>query len=178
MPGGSTRTKTTWLSAEEQRAWRAYQLMTHLLDDALDRQLLQQAGMPHVYYGILVTLSEAPGQSLRMSELASVLRHSPSRMTHAIRSMESNGWVRRAPCPTDRRGQVAKLTAAGRRALEGAAPGHVAEVRSRVFDRLTDAQVEQLREICETLLDGLDPVTRPEVDADDRTGASAAGPSA
>ena len=176
MAGGSTRTK--WLSADEQRAWRAYQLMTHLLDDALDRQLIQQAAMPHVYYGILVTLSDAPGQSLRMSELASVLRHSPSRMTHAIRSMESNGWVRRAPCPTDRRGQVAKLTSAGRRALESAAPGHVAEVRARVFDRLSAAQVEQLREICEALLEGLDPVARPEIDADVPTGASVAGPSA
>ena len=152
-PSGSP---TRWLTPEEQATWRAYILMTRLLDDSLDRQLQQRAGMPHVYYGILVTLAEAPGHSLRMNELAAIMRHSPSRMTHAIRSMETNGWVRRAPCPTDRRGQMAKLTAAGRRALQVAAPGHVDEVRSRVFDQLSVEQVAQLHQICTTLLDGLD----------------------
>ncbi len=146
-----------WLDDEEQRAWRAFLLTSQLLDQALDRQLQRDAGMPHAYYSVLVTLSEAPDRSLRMSELARRLRYSQSRLTHAVSSMERSGWVRRAVCPSDRRGQIACLTDEGLEALAAAAPGHVREVRARVFDRLSATQVRQLRRICETLADGLDP---------------------
>ena len=52
-----------WLSDSEQSAWRALMLTFQLLDESLDRQLLRVANMPHTYYGILVALSEAPGES-------------------------------------------------------------------------------------------------------------------
>ncbi|MCU1426443.1 MAG: MarR family transcriptional repressor [Actinomycetia bacterium] len=145
-----------WLTDDEQATWRSYLLTTQLLDEALDRQLQRDAGFPHAYYGILVTLSEAPQRSLRMSELARRLRYSQSRMTHAVTSLERSGWVRREACPSDRRGQLAVLTPAGMDALKAAAPGHVAEVRARLFDRLTPTQQAQLRDICDTVLAGLD----------------------
>ena|SRR5689334_1941605 len=147
---------TQWLTDEQQAAWRAFVMTTQLIDEALDRQLQRDAGMPHAYYMILVALSESPKHTLRMSDLAALLRYSQSRMTHAVARLEREGWVRRQQCPTDRRGQLAVLTDKGMRALESAAPGHVAEVRARLFDRLTPAQVRQLREICEAVLDGLD----------------------
>ena len=146
-----------WLSDDEQATWRSLVLLNQLLDEALDRQLQRDAGMPHAYYQVLVALSESDSGQVRMSDLARFLRYSPSRLTHAVASMERRGWARREPCPSDRRGQLAVLTPAGRRAIQGAAPGHVAEVRSRVFDRLSDEQAAQLRTICETLLAGLDP---------------------
>jgi hypothetical protein len=37
------------------------------------------------------------------------------------------------------------------------APGHVAAVREHLFDRLTPEQVAALGEICDAVLDGLDP---------------------
>ena len=151
MPSG-----TGWLTPEEQATWRAFLLVSQLLDEALDRQLQRDAGMPHAYYGILVRLSEAPAMTLRMSELAGALRYSQSRMTHAVRSLEGSGWVRRQRSPDDRRGQLAMLTDEGREVLERAAPGHVAEARRQVFDRLSTEQVTELRHICETLLAGLD----------------------
>ncbi len=146
-----------WLDEDEQRAWRAYLLSSQLLDQALDRQLQRDAGMPHAYYAVLVALSEAPDRALRMSDLARRLRYSQSRLTHAVTSMERSGWVQRHVCPTDRRGQTATLTDGGMQALTDAAPGHVSEVRANVFDRLSTTQVRQLRRICETLADGLDP---------------------
>ena len=146
-----------WLSDEEQRAWRAFMLASQLVDQALDRQLQRDVGMPHAYYAVLVTLSEAPERALRMSDLARRLRYSQSRLTHAVSSMERSGWVCRQVCTSDRRGQTAMLTDDGLRALHDAAPGHVREVRANVFDRLSDTQVRQLRRICETLADGLDP---------------------
>ena len=146
---------TRWLDAREQKAWRALMLTTHLLDETLDRQLQRDAGMPHAYYGLLVRLSEAPERTMRMGELASWMHYSQSRLTHAVTSMERSGWVARRSCPTDRRSQLVTLLDAGLEALRVAAPGHVAEVRAAVFDKLSAAQVEQLREICEVLLVGL-----------------------
>jgi len=147
-----------WLNPEEQAAWRAYLLSNQLLDEALDRQLQRDAGMPHAYYWILVALSEAPDRTLRMSDLARRLRYSQSRLTHAVTSMERRGWVHRRRCPSDARSLLATLTPEGMRTLVDTAPGHVEEVRSRVFDRLSPEQVTQLKEICELILDGLDPL--------------------
>lgn len=144
----------TWLTDDEQAAWRAFLLARQLLDDALDRQLQHDSGMPHAYYMILTTLIEADGHAMRMSELAAELRFSPSRLTHAIASIERSGWVVRRACPTDKRGQVAQLTKAGVRVQHAAAIGHVAEVRARLFDQLTSSQVDQLRRICTAIAGG------------------------
>lgn len=144
-----------WLSAEEHEAWLGLVRLVTLLPGALDRQLREEAGIPHVYYQALALLSHAPGQSLRMSELARLTGTSVSRLSHAVASLEERGWVERRPCPTDRRGQLAHLTDAGRAVLVATAPGHVAEVRRRVFDRLSPAEVEQLAALTDRLLAGL-----------------------
>ncbi|MEO6125314.1 MAG: MarR family transcriptional regulator [Ilumatobacteraceae bacterium] len=141
-----------WLTDDEQRTWRSFMLATQLVDETLDRQLQRDANMPHAYYGVLVALSEAPDTTLRMSDLAHHLRFSQSRMTHAISSMERSGWAVRRKCPNDRRSQLVSITPTGSEVLRETAPGHVAEVRSVLFDKLSDEQVEQLRTICATLL--------------------------
>lgn len=146
-----------WLDDEEQYAWQSYLHATTLLEDHLDRQLQRDAGMPHVYYGLLVQLSRAPRRRMRMTELAQNAKITRSRLSHAVARLEKNGWVRRENCPQDKRGQNAHLTDEGLRVLEKAAPGHVAAVRGALFDRLTAEQVRQLAEICRVVADGLQP---------------------
>jgi DNA-binding MarR family transcriptional regulator len=141
-----------WLTADEQRAWRAYLEATVMLIDALDRQLQRDAGIHHGYYEILVRLSEAPDRQMRMSDLADATRSSRSRLSHAVARLEERGWVRRVEFPADRRGQVAQLTDAGFHALADAAPAHVETVRHYVIDPLSDAQIDQLAEISERIL--------------------------
>ena len=142
---------TRWLDEDEQRAWRALLAMVEALQSGLDAQLQADSAMPHGYYELLVRLSEAPGRSLRMSALAEASGSSRSRLSHAVGQLEQRGWVRRETCATDRRGQVAVLTDDGFAALEQAAPGHVAEVRRLLLDRLTPQQVRQLRRIGEAV---------------------------
>lgn len=144
-----------WLSPDQQRAWRNYIEATTLLLDALDRQLQRDAGMPHGYYEILVRLSERPDRTMRMSELAEATRSSRSRLSHAVSRLEERGWIVRRDCETDRRGQLAELTDPGLAALEQAAPGHVAEVRKHVIDRLSHDQVTQLADIADVIAAGL-----------------------
>jgi DNA-binding MarR family transcriptional regulator len=141
-----------WLSAEEQRAWRAYLESAKVLFDALDRQLQREADMPHAYYEILVRLSEADGRALRMSELADITLSSRSRLSHAVARLEERGWVLRENCATDRRGQVARLTDAGFDVLAAAAPGHVDAVRECVIDALSPDQLRHLAEIGEAII--------------------------
>jgi DNA-binding MarR family transcriptional regulator len=144
-----------WLTDAEQRTWRAFLEATQRLNLQLDRELWQQAGMPLAYYQILAMLSEVPDRSLRMSELAAITQSSQSRLSHAIARLERKGWVRRKPCPEDRRSTFAQLTEEGFAALAAAAPGHVRTVRRYLFDRLTPEQVDQLHEITRAVLEGL-----------------------
>lgn len=155
---------TRWLDSEEQRTWRSYMAAARLLFDQLDRQLQRDAGLPHTYYEILVRLSEAPGRTLRMSELAATSLSSRSRLSHAVARLEEAGWVVRRACPTDRRGSFAHLTDAGMKRLAQAAPGHVEAVRTHLFDPLTREQQAALREISDTLLAHLRDGDRPPPD--------------
>jgi DNA-binding MarR family transcriptional regulator len=144
---------TRWLDDEEQRAWRSFLRAAAAIDEALDRQLQRDAGMPHAYYQVLAMLSEAPDRTLRMSQLAEQTTSSASRLSHAVARLEEKGWVRRDKHPTDRRGSLAVLTDDGWEALRAAAPGHVTAVRQVLFDRLDPGQATQLRAITDRLTD-------------------------
>jgi len=146
-----------WLNDEEQRTWRAYLHATMLLEDHLDRQLQRDAKMPHVYYGLLVQLSQAPRRRLRMTELARNAKITRSRLSHAVARLEQHGWVRREDCPSDKRGQNAILTDEGFEVLKQSAPGHVTAVRQALFDRLTPEQQQSLGEIMRIIAEGLQP---------------------
>ncbi|WP_338897425.1 MarR family transcriptional regulator [Streptomyces sp. TG1A-60] len=139
---------TRWLTPEEQRAWRSYVAASSLLEDALDRQLQQEAGLPHLYYSVLAALSEVPERRMRMTDLAESLKITRSRLTYAVTRLEKDGVVRREECQWDKRGSVAVLTDEGMALLERAAPGHVEMVRKAVFDHLGPEQIGQLEEIC------------------------------
>jgi DNA-binding MarR family transcriptional regulator len=159
MPGTTgelaPRAEPRWLDGDEQLTWRAYLLSTRLLMEQFERDLQADAGIPLMYYEILVRLSEVPDRTLRMSQLADELLASRSRLSHAVARLEELGWVRREQCPSDRRGALAVLTDAGYRALEGAAREHVESVRRHLFDQLTPAQLAKLREVSEILRDHL-----------------------
>ena len=113
--------------------------------------------MPHIYYGLLVQLSQAPRRQMRMTELAKNAKITRSRLSHAVARLETNGWVRREDCPSDKRGQNAVLTDEGYEMLRRSAPGHVRAVRQAMFDRLTPEQVRSFGEIMQVVADGLEP---------------------
>lgn len=130
----ATDTQTVWLTAPQQRAWRAYINGSTLLFERLDRDLREQFDVSLPEYEILVRLSEAPEHCLRMAVLASSVSHSRSRVTHTIARMEGKGLVARRACPTDRRGVIASLTARGLDSLVAAAPVHVEGVRQHLVE--------------------------------------------
>ena len=74
--------------------------------------------------------------------------------------MARRGLVVKEDCPEDRRGAYVTLTAEGRKAIEDAAPAHVALVRRLVFEKLSPAQVSSLASINELVLAQLDGTGR------------------
>ncbi|MFE9186463.1 MarR family winged helix-turn-helix transcriptional regulator [Micromonospora haikouensis] len=143
---------TRWLTDGEQEIWQRILAVLTLLPAELDGQLQRDADLTHFGYGVLAMLSETPGRSRRMSELAALVNGSQSRLSHLVGRLERRGWIRRERADDDGRGSVAVLTDAGYAHLAAAAPGHVALVRSLVFDALTPAQIMQLGEITAALL--------------------------
>jgi DNA-binding MarR family transcriptional regulator len=172
--------ETRWLSADEQRTWRAYLAATRLLAARLERELQRSAGFPHAYYEILVRLSEAPLRTMRMSDLANAADSSRSRLSHAVARLEETGWVVRDGCPSDRRGSFARLTDEGFAALAAAAPGHVESVRRHLFDPLTPEQADELGEICRIVVASLrdGESCSDSLDAPPGTGGPQAAPAA
>jgi DNA-binding MarR family transcriptional regulator len=133
-----------WLSAEEQAAWRPFVALLLRLPGALDAQLQKDSGVSQFEYMVLVSLSEAPDRTLRMSDLARMASGSLSRLSHVVSRMESRGWVRREPCPADGRFINAVLTEEGWAKLVDTAPGHVAAVRRLLVDVLSPEEFRTL----------------------------------
>ncbi len=123
----------------------------------LDSQLRRDASLSHFDYQVLAMLSEAPERTLRMTALASLTNATLPRLSHVVGRLEGRGLVERRPCAEDRRATNASLTAVGWDKVVETAPGHVATVRHHVVDALSRAQVGQLRDICEAILERVDP---------------------
>lgn len=129
-----------WLSADEQRVWRNYLVMTARLQSAMSRQLQADCGLSLADYDVLVALDERPG--CRIAELGERLGWEQSRLSHQLSRMRTRGLIARTGATDDRRAATVDLTADGRAALASAAPGHAELVRSVVFE---GASVTQLR---------------------------------
>ena len=136
-----------WLSAAEQRAWRAFLGLHRELNARLNRQLQSESGLSLSDYEVLVVLSESDEGRMRPFELCDFLQWEQSRLSHHIRRMESRGLVSREGCTGDGRGAFVVLSECGRKAIEGAAPSHAASVREMLFDAMTPEQVAVLEEV-------------------------------
>ncbi|MDO5092163.1 MAG: MarR family transcriptional regulator [Propionibacteriaceae bacterium] len=144
-------TGVQWLDDDQQRIWRAWLRATHRVQSYLDADLRRE-GLDLAEYEILVTLSEAPEQQLRMSELAHAVSQSRSRLTHTIKRLEARGHAERINCADDGRGVLAALTPAGVAFLEDVAPGHVSAVRRIIIDVVEPSDLETLGRACEAIL--------------------------
>jgi DNA-binding MarR family transcriptional regulator len=143
---------TNWLSDEEQRAWRAYRRMVLLVDAEVARELSRDSGLSMPDYQVLSALSESDDLRCRLSELATNMQWSASRLSHHVSRMEQRGLVQRADCASDARGAFVVVTEQGLDAIRQAAPDHVASVRRHLIDLLTPEQVAALSGIGETVI--------------------------
>ncbi|KXF53505.1 MarR family transcriptional regulator [Rhodococcus sp. SC4] len=135
------------LTERQRRAWRVYIEGSLRLETRLDEALRAATGLSMIDYHVLLLLSEAPEQRLRMSEIAARMVFSRSRITYQIGSMAKRGLVAREPAPDDGRGSRAVLTASGLRALQEAAPPHARSARELFLDDLDPTELDCIERV-------------------------------
>lgn len=120
-------------------AWQPFIETSAQIQTRLDEDLRRRHGLTLADYQVLLLLSHAPQQRLRMSEIADAMVFSSSRLSYQIDKLGRTGLVRRERDDTDRRGNFACLTDTGRGALRNAADDHLAVVERLFVDKLTPA---------------------------------------
>lgn len=142
----TTAERTVSSNVTKAQAWRAYFETTALLTAELEKRMKADSGIDFGDFNVLLVLSEAPGQRLRLGELARRVAFGPGRLTYRIDQLVKRGYVRRESCADDRRGFEAVLTTDGHRALRRARPAHARDVNELLLDHLTDEQAQGLLE--------------------------------
>ena len=135
------------LPAEQQDVWLRLLSVILRLPTALEAGLRGENELALNDFLVLSLLASAPNVSLRMTTLAQASNQSGARTTQLMGRLESRGLVERRTGDVDGRAIVATLTTDGLAMLEEASPAFYKDVQARVFDRLTEVQVAQLREI-------------------------------
>jgi DNA-binding MarR family transcriptional regulator len=151
-----------WLTDREARAWHGYRRMRLLLDQRLARDLTRGTGLSEADYDVLSTLSETPAHRKRLGDLAAHMGWSTSRLSHQVSRMENRRLVHREEAPGDGRGCLVSLSPAGLRAIEAAAPFHVASVRRHLMDLLTEDELAVLDAVTHRVIERLGADPAPE----------------
>ena len=127
------------------QAWRAMLVAVGSVRDVLEREVERKGGLQLTWYEVLVTLTNAPDQRLRMQDLARETFLSKSGLSQAISHMEAAGLVRRESCASDRRGTFARLTAEGEAAFKKVHAVHQAAIEDTFTRHLDSGEAEAIR---------------------------------
>ncbi|MBK3562342.1 MarR family winged helix-turn-helix transcriptional regulator [Streptomyces sp. MBT62] len=144
------------LTAQEERFWRALMRVIVALPRSLDDDLLRATGLTLTEYVVLMSLSEAENQELRMADLAAATALSASRITRVVDALQSRGQVVKRRYEGDARGNVATLTPDGMQRLQAAYPVHLASARKRVMDHLDGRSLSAMVRQFETVVEKFD----------------------
>lgn len=114
------------------------------VSEALNKNLLKERGISLPWYDVLLHLSASDEGRLRLQDLADRVLYSRSGLTRLIDRMEKAGLVSREPCPDDKRGTFAVLTAPGKRELRRSAPTHLRAIEEHFFSKLSEDEIASL----------------------------------
>jgi DNA-binding MarR family transcriptional regulator len=142
------------LSELHLAAWRAFLKAHAVLVDQIDRDLLDAGQLSLSSYDVLIELYLAPEHRLRMHELAEGVVLSRSGLTRLVDRLESEGYLTRDHCKTDRRGAYAVLTPQGLEALRHAWPIYAQGITHYFADWLTPDEAAILEAAFKRMLQG------------------------
>ena len=136
--------ETAPLDAEQLGAYFALMEVSSLLQHAVDEHLRADGDLSYVQFQILARLTDSPGGTLRMTDLADGVVYSRSGLTYQAGLLEKRGLIARAPAPGDERSVMVTLTDAGRSLVGRVLPGHIEVVRRLLFDSLRQRDLATL----------------------------------
>jgi DNA-binding MarR family transcriptional regulator len=132
------------LDPDDRAAWLGFLRVHARIVKQLDAELERAHGLSLSSYDVLVQLSLAPGDEMRMSELAEAALLSRAGITRLVERLEREGLVERRPGERDSRQVFARVTDRGLERLAASAPTHFASVRERFLAPLTRTQRHEI----------------------------------
>lgn len=139
----SDNTVDTWA-----RLVKAQETAFSVVEDAL-----KQAGFPPLaWYDVLLELERTGTSGLRPFELQAALLLPQYGVSRLIDRIEKAGYLEKASCPEDGRGQVLMVTPAGRQLRRSMWPVYGAAIEQAVGARLTAGEARLLHRVLGKLL--------------------------
>lgn len=129
------------------RAWLRLLASSNLIESEVRRRLRAEFGVTLPQFDVLAQLdlaSREHPQGLTMSELSRRLMVTNGNLTGLIERLVDEKLVNRLPSPTDRRIQIVRLTAAGKRALDAMTPHHEQWIQEMFSGLSPDEQAQLL----------------------------------
>lgn len=133
------------LSDVELFLWTRFLDTSRLMEERLNRHLIDDHEMTHGEYEILVRVDGA-GNSMRISVLADQCVAPRPRITQTLNRVEERGWIRRERDAHDGRGYLVHLTASGQAALARASSGHADLIKEYLLDQISADDQPRLAE--------------------------------
>ncbi len=128
----------------EQAAWGGLFGMFGRLVRQIDADLQAHFQISHAEFEVLLRLSWAPEQRLRIQDLAARSLLTRSGMSRVVERLERVRLVRREGASEDRRGAYAVLTDDGLTRIRSASRAHVAFVRQHFLAYFDEHELEQM----------------------------------
>ena len=128
-------------------AWRSFLTAHAALINQIERELQEAGVVPLSWYDVLFALYDAPGQRLRMNELASAIVLSRSGLTRLVDRLEAEGLLTRERSASDRRGAFAVLTEKGIEAMRRAWPVYAKGIDEHFARYLSDEETCTITEV-------------------------------
>ena len=140
------------LSDAVTKAWVRLVRARHAVVSAVEADGKAAGALPLEWYDVLWDLERHDG-GVRPFELEERLLFAQYNLSRLIDRLVEAGFVRRAVCPTDKRGQMLFLTDAGKKARKASWPYYARAVNKHLGDKLSEAETEKLSALLGKLLE-------------------------
>ena len=134
-----------WLTDDEQRFWQMLVAAFRSVERNIEATLRENTGLTFGDFTVLIALTETEDGVMHVDDLCRRLKwNHPRALLHTTR-MEKRGVISvEDPGADPDSDYTVALTGVGRHVFAEAAPDYVATVRSEVFERLSDDDVDTM----------------------------------
>jgi DNA-binding MarR family transcriptional regulator len=126
------------------RAWTRLIRAQQVALSAVEADLKAAGFPPLAWYDVLLELSRAEDEGLRPFALEQKLLLRQYNLSRLLDRLETAGYVARAVCPEDGRGQIVAITAAGRALVKRMWPTYRTAIGRHVGAKLSEDEATRL----------------------------------
>jgi DNA-binding MarR family transcriptional regulator len=127
---------------DELRLWLRLLTCTTLIEGEVRRRLREGFDVTLPRFDLMAQLDKTP-DGMTLGELSSRMMVSNGNVTGLVERLVADGLIARKPAPNDRRAQIVRLTAAGRRSFRAMARAHEGWIAD-IFTDLKPAEISAL----------------------------------